>query len=878
MSETRHEGVRFTGARWIRAALQVNPYSYKGNGSPLRKFASEDVYNQELLARCEAEGIELIAVTDHWAVDSAGALIRDAAGTALKVLPGFEANTSEGIHLLVIFEADTALALVNAAIGACGVDPGCENGTPGASYAEIMRQMTKRGALVIPAHANVVGSGLLGRQSGVPLEKMIKNTSLHAIAISPGVIEAKDQTAVLTGRKPYKRTHLVATIHADDVCHPDRLGAYGATTWFKVSEPCLAGIKHAVRIPQTRVSLIDPVVTNRVLFREISWVGGFLDGVRITFAGDLTALIGGRGTGKSTVIESVRYVLGMVPIGEGATRDHDAMVSRVLGSGTVVRLVVDAISPRQGEFVIQRTVGDPAVVIDSSGTRTSLRPWDVVGEIEIFGQHELAEVAQEKPLVARMIERIAGFREEPPELSEARRKLRENRTLLSSAEDGLERLENDLNEMPRLEEAVSHFNASGWVAQLGEKQRLDRDQAILKEVEDRLDLVAEAVEHLRQADLATSLTAKIEGVEDSPRASHLQDAIAALGGVAVVVVRVTTDFELALADANSQIAKTRGDWAKETESLVEEYAAVVRKLRDAGHEPERYLTSTNALDALKLKVPNRDTAKGKVAALVAERVKLLGELDAVEIAVKRRLADAVRRANRATKGAVLVKPVPSPDRSDMVALINRSVRGQRKQLIEVAAEDGFSPRAFVAAVRAGSIELDSQFAIRGAQAQAIMAAGEPFLRELEEISVGQAVDVSLDTGTDGTREYRSLDDLSKGQKATALLLLLLTAAETPLIVDQPEDDLDNRFVYDQVVARLRELKGARQVIVCTHNANVPVLGDAELIVTLEGDGMHGRPSQSGTGSLDSPGVRDAVEQLLEGGRAAFEARRYLYGV
>jgi hypothetical protein len=110
-----------------------------------------------------------------------------------------------------------------------------------------------------------------------------------------------------------------------------------------------------------------------------------------------------------------------------------------------------------------------------------------------------------------------------------------------------------------------------------------------------------------------------------------------------------------------------------------------------------------------------------------------------------------------------------------------------------------------------------------------------FFREFEELTVGLAVDVSLDVSVDGgPRAYRRLDELSKGRRATALLLLLSGASESPLVIDQPENDLDNRFVYDQVVKKPRELKGARQIIVSTHNANVPVLGDAELIVTLGG--------------------------------------------
>jgi hypothetical protein len=110
----------------------------------------------------------------------------------------------------------------------------------------------------------------------------------------------------------------------------------------------------------------------------------------------------------------------------------------------------------------------------------------------------------------------------------------------------------------------------------------------------------------------------------------------------------------------------------------------------------------------------------------------------------------------------------------------------------------------------------------------------------------------------------------------ALLLLLLGTTQGVLIIDQPEYDFDHRFIYNSVVQRLRSLKGHRQVIVATHNANVPVLGDAELVVGLEGDGQHGRPIIDGLGSL-AAAIRHLVENILEGREAAFNAFQHLYG-
>ncbi len=105
--------------------------------------------------------------------------------------------------------------------------------------------------------------------------------------------------------------------------------------------------------------------------------------------------------------------------------------------------------------------------------------------------------------------------------------------------------------------------------------------------------------------------------------------------------------------------------------------------------------------------------------------------------------------------------------------------------------------------------------------------------------------------------------------------LLLSAGDQPLIIDQPEDDLDNRYVYDVVVGLLRRKKFSRQIIIATHNANIPVNGDAELIVSLGVEEQLGRITDAG--SMDSAAVKDRVSLVMEGSAEAFRLRRERYG-
>ena len=123
--------------------------------------------------------------------------------------------------------------------------------------------------------------------------------------------------------------------------------------------------------------------------------------------------------------------------------------------------------------------------------------------------------------------------------------------------------------------------------------------------------------------------------------------------------------------------------------------------------------------------------------------------------------------------------------------------------------------------------------------------------------------------------FKTIETGSVGEKSTAILSLLLSTGEQPIVIDQPEDDLDNQYVYNVVVDLLRRRKFSRQVIIATHNANIPVNGDAELIVAL---GSRDRLGQVlGIGSIDQPEIKDLVSVIMEGSAEAFRLRRERYG-
>ena len=125
--------------------------------------------------------------------------------------------------------------------------------------------------------------------------------------------------------------------------------------------------------------------------------------------------------------------------------------------------------------------------------------------------------------------------------------------------------------------------------------------------------------------------------------------------------------------------------------------------------------------------------------------------------------------------------------------------------------------------------------------------------------------------SDSSKDFVDLKQGSAGQKAAAILAFLLSNGDEPIIIDQPEDDLDNALIYDLIVKQLHESKNRRQVIVATHNPNIVVNGDSELVHSFHF--KNGQVQIAHSGGLDDKDIREDICTIMEGGREAF-TRRY----
>jgi energy-coupling factor transporter ATP-binding protein EcfA2 len=874
--------------RYVRCALQVNPFDYLERHDKTSGLLTEADYNSALIAACQENGIEAIAVTDHFRIRTSEGLLAAAKKAGIVAFPAIEAVSSDGVHLLILFEVGTTAARIERFIAKCDIPHGGED-SPIAEHdaVHLMDMAAQHGALCIAAHVAASG-GLLKQLSGKTRIRAWRCPELIAVALPGPVADAPQaQRRILEDKSAeYRRERLPAVVNANDVSSPSALAKPSHSCWIKMSEISLRALRLAFLDHSSRVKLAsdDPLAEHARLV-AVRWEGGFLDGLSISLSEDLNVLIGGPGSGKSTVLESLRYALEVEPTGSRAAQDHEELIRSVVGTGATISVLVRHPRPSATSYVIERTVPNPAVVRKvEGGAQLDLSPEDLLPRPEIFGQHEVSEIAGDPQLRTALLERFRRVdhgRDQAVE--ELAADLTTNRRQILEIDEEIDRYDERLGALPRLEETLEQFRRAGVEDQLGDQSRLVSERQLLNEGADHLDPSVQLVEELAEAlpPEAIPKPAKDDGRVAAKLARDLNEVLATRGKEAKRALKAVTE---ALAAAQADVTALGASWEKREAQVNRKLNRTLAKLKREEIDGEEFIQLRGQIEELRPLERKRKQCLKRRDKLATKRRKLLVEREKAHAAELRDLERAAKRASRSLGGRVRVSVDAEANRDALRELVAEAVSGRIKDAVDnIIAVGSVSPRALAEQIRKGEQALIEAYGITDAQAKKLAVIGEKFIMGIEELRFPTETTIELNLARhEEPDRWRPLERLSKGQKATAILLLLLLESDGPLIVDQPEDDLDNVFISEDVVPSIRSEKRSRQFLFATHNANIPVLGDAELIVGLTatgeaGDG-HAEIKDKSIGSIDIESVRNLVEDRLEGGREAFELRREKYGV
>jgi ABC-type cobalamin/Fe3+-siderophores transport system ATPase subunit len=885
------------GARFFRADMHIHSYG-----------VSADVTDSEMtvggiVAGARARGLELIAITDHNAIDSVEPLLTLAATEGLTAFPGVELTSAEG-HVLVYFPPED-MAGFRQWFAALDFIDGAQEGdrhvlTP---IHGLLEEVKKAGGVAVPAHIARANTGFEQKVSAQSRQAIITSPALVAIEIDKpeetSLYSLKDQgdgaeqrRALLArraaelgeaeGRGPAKL--LFSDAHSRDQIGRDRQGRERVTR-IKMTEPSFAAFRTALADPEARIKLEDEVGFDYPRIIGARFIGGFLDQREIVFSPNLTCLIGGRGAGKSTALESVRAAclstvseidgkpncpetMHLVYRDEYGTlhylkRDSEKTTYELGGGGAVEATVpVEGYGQDRVASIIRGYPDEPRPLL------AFLDQFVDLDEIDA----ELVELAERLAASAAAIAPLAGV---PKRKEEAEKRLAETRVKLKALGDS------------NLKTALE------WRQKLQRERRLrDRLEERLKEIDDAIDSLDVS---LHPGQLAG--TAEVD-LETTPSAALLMGEnddpglVSELVSLADSLKKDKDDLAAELAGMRPKITVRFQEWKARDQRIEAKVQEVLSELRKQGIEPD--LGAMNRLTADEGKylaaIREADTQVADLKAKESERKVLLNTYRTAQSRRFQLRSEAMRQLTEKLNGAFeefkvkvgfneagLVEEYCDRVRS---RIGNRFFKNAR--LTEFC--QAISPIDLAAAVRRGDggvltalADQEQQPFFRSSDeaSEFLATIGQPEVAALEQIARDDSPEITLTTFGGEVQTVR-FENLSFGQKASILLgALLFSSEQTPLIIDQPEDHLDSQFIARTVVAVLRRIKESRQVIIATHNANIAVLGDAEQIVPMQGYGGVGHIKD--VGAVDSPETRKRACEILEGGDAAYRKRGEMYG-
>ncbi len=614
--------------------------------------------------------------------------------------------------------------------------------------------------------------------------------------------------------------------------------------------------------------------------KSLTVVGGFLDGLKASFAPGLNCVIGARGTGKTTVLEFVRYALDAMPEDAAARKRIESLVEGNLEGGRIEL----GIETKDGlNYIVTRTAGEPPIVLgeDRKPTKITLKTGGVF-KANIFSQNEVEIIADRSLSQLGLIDNFKAdeIAEVEAGLRHVGMELKSNASAIAPLEEQIAGLDDELSALPNVAEKLKGMAtaAGGDAEAINKAHKLkalrDREKRALEEMSKYL------AEYAKNVGEYIGLIGEEAGAhcdEEMLKGPNKEILEKVCHGLKVC----GKDVDAALQKVLDRIEAEQGKIETAAGKLEAAHSAqemAFRKLIEKHQEAQGQAAERNRLDRVRndllLKQRQKDDAAQKLAKLREKRTELMGRLSELRderFKLRKAVADEINgKLSPTIKVSIL--QYGNPERYGELIEEALAGKGLKPAVIAPKILDSLAPPELAHLVQTRDAELLAEKAnLRPEQAQKVLVAlsSPELLHELEVVEMTDQPKIELREDGGG---YKDSLSLSTGQKCTTILPILLLDSGNPLLVDQPEDNLDNRFIFETIVTRIQEVKRNRQMIFVTHNPNIPVLGDAEKVFVLESDGESGKVTKSG--GVDD--CRNEIITLLEGGEKAFRQRQERY--
>lgn len=515
---------------------------------------------------------------------------------------------------------------------------------------------------------------------------------------------------------------------------------------------------------------------------------------------------------------------------------------------------------------------------------STLTPRDLLPELDIYGQNEIYELAQDESSRLRLLERfLPQDQDGRAQLDRVHQRLSENAEKLAKAFDDADTLQEQVNRLPKLQEQLQGYEALGLKDKLARVPLLERERQIDSRVQVELKGLQTALGTLQDA-LPDTAFIDDKALEGLPHAEQLAAMRGVLDKLRDAMAGLVAQGHGLLGTAGEELKAAREAWQAAQAAAQAEIDTALRSLPSAAGRTGQqigveYQKLQQEVERIRPLTTQMASFGQLIESLQQERRNLLAELSDHRHARLKALQGAAKTLNRRLEGRLRVEIHPEGDRKPLKDfLLECRLEGVgEKRLAWIDEKDSISTIELARSIGEGKAGLTVDWGLTPVVAEALSKLPRSRLMALETLELDHRVGIELNVAPGAAPPlYKTLDRLSTGQQCTAILHLLLLDNRDPLVMDQPEDNLDNAFIAERIVKELRQAKTQRQFVFATHNANIPVFGDAEWIGVFTATESRGSLGADAQGSIDVPGIRDSVATILEGGKDAFMQRKAKY--
>ena len=908
--------MNWIGSRWWKFDFHNHTPASDDYGKGPNQAQYMQITHKDWLLNYMRQGIDCVAVTDQnsgaW-IDPLKQALKELASEShedyrpLYLFPGVELTVQGNIHILAIFGEDKTTSDIDSLLGAVryrgtkGKSDGCSE----CSAVEVIDEIARSGGLAIPAHVDQA-SGLFTVCTGNTLEQVLDNKCVFAMEVTD-LAKAKPQLYI---GKNLNWAEILGT----DSHHPSGTGnqRYPGShfTWVKMSEPSYDGLRLALVDGALSLKRSDNFTGDPNIHGQLAIESIVVDDAKYLGRGQslscqlnpwLNTIIGGRGTGKSTSLEFLRIALkrkGEIPKSlekeftkysqtskdrqdEGLLKDSTKITVGFRKDGGRFRITW---SNTDDIYSIEEETA-PGVWCASEGDIAQRFP------VRIYSQKQIFELAKHPQALLQVVDDApeVNHRDWQLKWDELVSKYLSLRAQEREVQAGLQEESVTKGQLEDVKRKLDVFEKAGHADVLKAYQlRQNQSKAMDSWVttwEDSAEQVRDISGSLLPAELDLQYF-DIGNADDKELFDTIKD------------IRAT--FEKLQTEMNSiaqRIDDVKNSWNQTRSDL-----GISKRITAASHEYNALLGQLSAADAgdpsaygvlVKQRQDFEDKLKGfdKKRETLAQHQKSAEEY-LVKLHEHRALITKLRedflKDTLVGNSYVQINVIPFGNKitveEEFRNLIGRSGGGFDRDIGVVDGDEGLL--AYLTQDQSNTMDdkiekiKSSLLAIHENDTMAVESCKDRRFVSLiqgltpEQIDriqcwfPGDSLDIrySLKNG----ESFKPVEQGSPGQKTAALLAFILSYGNEPLILDQPEDDLDNHLIYDLIVTQLREIKQKRQVLVVTHNANIVVNGDAENVIAL--DIRSGQTRIVAQGGLQEPSIRDEICRVMEGGKEAFTQR------